>query len=243
MPSTRYKVWAWAGPVGAGAMQSVHIAVAGVAKKATAGMPHSVAAELICGNLARSLLLPTPPSFIVEDSVGTPHHVSLNFALSGQNLPPADPSALVAAHHGLACGIVVFDAWIVNPDRHNANLAFDQSTGKVMIFDHSHAFIGASSNVDDWLSTNAGQLGVGGHCLCPHLKDAVPMKAWLDRINAIPEFYVRDVIAESVSVGLPAGTATACSDFLLARRDQLLTLLKRNPGMFPNMPADALSQL
>ncbi|MCB9654160.1 MAG: hypothetical protein H6729_08540 [Deltaproteobacteria bacterium] len=51
-----------------------------------------VANELIAEHLARALLLPIPPGFIIEHK-GKPHYVSLNFNLSGEDLPPANPQA------------------------------------------------------------------------------------------------------------------------------------------------------
>src|SRR5262245_35107395 len=111
------------GPVGQGAMASVHVGVAGVAKPANPGVPYALAAELICGGLARAVMLPIPPTFFIENN-GTKYHVSLNFNLAGQQLPPANPAALMASHHALAWGIVLFDIWVLNDDRHANNLAF-----------------------------------------------------------------------------------------------------------------------
>jgi hypothetical protein len=223
-------------------MQSVHVGVAGVAKKANPGMPHAVATELLCANLARSLLLPVPPSFIVEDGAGVPYHVSLNFALAGQNLPPADTAALVAAHPHLACGIVMFDVWVGNIDRHNGNIAFDQIGNKVNVFDHSHAFA-SGVDVAAWLNANLGQIGIGGHCLCPHIQDVTPMVDWHARIAGVPEFFIRGAVKEMTTVGLPQPMETPCADHLVHRRGQLINLLKANAAMFPNVPAAQWAQI
>src|SRR5438128_655766 len=138
MPATSYKIWAMGAAVGQGAMASLHVGVAGVAKAANAGEPYAVASELICGYLARAVLLPIPPGFIIENA-GVKHHVSLNFNLAGQALPPANAAAIVANHPSLAWGIVLFDVWVLNGDRHNGNIAYDQPSNRVQIFDHSHA--------------------------------------------------------------------------------------------------------
>jgi hypothetical protein len=106
VPGTHYKVWAKGPRTGIGVTDSLHIGIAGVAKAASPGLPFSVANELICGHLARAILLPVPPGFIIEDG-GIPHHVSLNFNLAGHNLPPADAAAVVANHSRLATGILV----------------------------------------------------------------------------------------------------------------------------------------
>jgi hypothetical protein len=49
------------------------------------------------------MMLPIPPSFLIEKE-GKPHHVSLNFNLAGQSLPPVDAAAMVSAHPKLAVG-------------------------------------------------------------------------------------------------------------------------------------------
>jgi hypothetical protein len=100
-------------PVDSGATQSFHVGVAGVAKGNAAGLPFVVTNELLCGHLARVLLPPVPPGFIIDHN-GTPHYVSLNFNLAGEDLPPADPGAIANARPDLACGIVLFDIWMVN---------------------------------------------------------------------------------------------------------------------------------
>jgi hypothetical protein len=84
-------------------------AAQGVAKRATADHPFTVANEYVCGQLGRLLGLPIPPGFTVVAG-GTVYHVSMDFNLAGQALPPADAAALVAHDPDLASGIVVFDA-------------------------------------------------------------------------------------------------------------------------------------
>src|SRR5262249_23482686 len=137
MPATRYKIWQIGAAVGDGATHSFHVGVAGIAKGASVDLPYVVANELLCNLLARSIFLPTPPGFIIEHN-NQPHYVSLNFNLAGHDLPPADAAALVANHPRLACGIVLFDMWVVNDDRHGRNIVFDTASNKVEVFDHSH---------------------------------------------------------------------------------------------------------
>lgn len=237
MLATRFKVWGWGGAVGQGAMASVRVGVAGVAKKANAGLPYVVASELLCANLARHILLPVPPSFVIQNDDGIPYHVSLNFALAGENLPPADAPAIAAALPSLAWGTVIFDIWVGNSDRHNGNLAFDSAKSALMLFDHSHAFIGGA-NVNAWLVGNAGQLGIGGHCLAPLVSDVQLISSWIERINAIPEFYIRGLLEECVTVGLPDAEVNGCLQHLLTRRQHLLALIKAHPANFPAVPAN-----
>src|SRR5690348_5320474 len=59
--ASRYKVWAWGGPVGLGVTGSVYVSMSAVAKKATPVEPYIVGNELVCNMVARALLLPCPP--------------------------------------------------------------------------------------------------------------------------------------------------------------------------------------
>jgi len=233
MPATRYKIWAKGNHVGRGAMESLHVGIAGVAKKANAGLPFAVANELICGHLARAILLPVPPGFIIEQD-GAPWYVSLNFNLAGEDLPPVNAGALIRAQPRVACGIVLFDIWVVNIDRNNVNLAFDQSTNRVQIFDHGHAFY-HTTNGQAYLQERRDQLGVAGHCLIGELNSVSEAMDWLRRIRSVPEFYIKEVVQAAVEVGLPSQDRVFCTDYLLDRRERLVTLLKANRTSFPKV--------
>lgn len=212
-------------------MQSKHIGIAGIAKCSTPNMPHTVASELLCGNLARILFLPVPPSFIVQDNENLPHHVSLNFAVAGESLPPVDPIAVVSHDPILACGIVLFDIWIGNKDRHNGNMAFDAQTRTITLFDHSHAFL-AGQDPTQWLNDNQDSIGIGNHCLVPHISNIKPFIAWNQKVSQIPEFFILEAVRECVKVGFPAELENVCASHLLERRKKLLDLIKRNSGLF-----------
>lgn len=230
MPATRYKIWQVGNPVGRGVTGSFHVGVAGIAKTAKDGPPPIVANELICSHLARAILLPIPPGFLIENE-GTTCYVSLNFNLAGEDLPPADPAAIVAQHPRLACGIVLFDIWLLNGDRHRKNLAHDQATGRVQVFDHSHAFfIGTDGKAH--LDKHRDHLGIRKHCLAGELRSFDGMREWSERIESIPEFYIRDVLAAAVEVGLPKTDKEYCTDYLLRRRDRLLKLVRDNRDCF-----------
>ncbi len=125
MPATKYKVWAVGAPLGVGATGALHIGIAGIAKPNSAALPLVVANELVCGLLAKAILLPSPPGFIIEHN-SQPYYVSLNFNLAGVALPPADVKKLVASQPELASGVLLFDAWVANGDRHRANIAYDE---------------------------------------------------------------------------------------------------------------------
>lgn len=219
--------------MGAGATGAMHVGVAGVAKPNSAGLPLVVANEWVCHMLARAILLPIPPGFII-DLNGQPHYVSLNFNLAGLALPPADTALIVASHPELAAGIVLFDVWVANGDRHAQNIHYDQTSDRVEIFDHSHA---SFSNDPANLATKTAQLAIGGHCLASELRSVAGMASWHTRINEIPEFYIRAAVEDAAEFGLPPDKVGPSSDFLLERRPRLLDLLKNNRAAFPRVDA------
>ena len=176
-----------------------------------------------------------PPGFLI-DKGGGPHHVSLNFNLAGQDLPPADAAAIVAAHAELAWGIVLFDAWVVNFDRHAGNIAFDATTNKVQVFDHSHAFCHA--NLEAHLNAQVNSLGIGGHCLAAEIMSASGFDTWLHRIASVPDYYIREVVESARAAGLPADKVTFCANFLLNRRNNLRNLVIANRAVFGKLPAN-----
>lgn len=242
MIATRFKVWGWGSEVGSGATRPLHVGVAGVAKQSPQERPYAVASELLCGNLARILLLPVPPSFIIENDTGIPHHVSLNFALAGENLPPVNPAAVVAHDNALACGIVLFDIWMGNSDRHAGNLAFDTTTNVVTIFDHSHAFL-SDQDAAAWLTRTENNIAIGGHCLAPHVRDVTDFVPWAQKISQVPEYYIRGLVSECVKVGLPAAMVDPCVAHLMTRRNQLLQLIKDNAALFHAADPTAIAAL
>lgn len=242
MFGTKFKIWGWGGPVGTGVMASLNVAVQGIAKRGSEDLPYTVPSELICANLARAIRLPVPPSLVVEDANGVPFHVSMNFVLAGQNLPPADAAAAVAHDASLCAGAVLFDLWICNGDRHAGNLAFDAAQGRMMLFDHSHALF-ASQDIDAWLARAQSAFNIGGHCLAAHLQRATDFASWNSRIAQVPEYFIEGLVEDAVEVGLPVGKVRACTDFLLHRRKNLLSILETGAHAFPQVPPSEWNQI
>jgi hypothetical protein len=222
-------------------MAAMNVAVFGVGKTGSAQLPLTVANELICADLARGVRLPVPPSFLVYKG-DEPYHVSLNFHLSGEDLPPANAGAIVADDPDLAWGLILFDAWICNRDRHAGNLAYDKATKRMTVFDHSHCFVasGATAGLDGL----RGSLAIGGHCLASQAKAVDGVRRWHARIMEVPEFYVREAVQQTVGVGpMTTDVASFCADFLLERRPRLVDLLKASKATFPNVPAEQWAAL
>jgi hypothetical protein len=236
MPATRYKVWQWGNAVGKGVTGAFHVGMAGIAKCSNPSMPYTVANELICGYLAHSVLLPIPSGFVMENQ-GKQYYVSMNFNLSGEDLPPANAKKITDNHPELSWGIILFDILIYNFDRHEENISYDSVARKVQIFDHSHAFIvghDADSAMGDFERRGASA-GIGGHCLARTISTLNGLKHWASRFSLIPDFYISEVVNSAKAVGLDSDLADYAIDFLLDRRTKLIPLIMANRAQFPNL--------
>lgn len=244
MPATRYKLWQKGSAVGSGVTGAFHVAMAGIAKCSCAGMPYTVANELICGYLARAVLLPMPPGFIMEDQ-GVPYYVSMNFNLAGQDLPPANPKKITDRNPSLSWGIILFDALIANFDRHDQNIFYDSVSGKVQIFDHSHAFItghDTDSAINEF-ERRRTSAGIGEHCLARTISTLDGLEEWAARFRSIPEFYIRDVVKSAKTVGFSDDLAKYATKILMDRKENLLELVLSNRSRFPSLAADLFDVL
>jgi hypothetical protein len=221
MPASKYKLIAVGPQAAASATAPVHVHLAGIAKKAIPGQPYIVANELVCSRIAGALLLPCPPGALMQKDVDT-YFFSFDFNIAGQALPPASASAVVSKFPRLAWGIIVFDAFVMNVDRHPANIAHDTSTDAVQIFDHSHAFMGPSADIDQTLTARQNDLAIGGHCLAA--------------VGLIPDYFIEGLIAAACDCGIPPDKKGSLITFVKHRRDNLKILFDASMNRFSKVP-------
>jgi len=164
----------------------------------------------------------------------------LNFNVSGLALPPVDPSVIVRENTSLSWGIILFDTLCMNADRHIWNISHNQSTNKIQVFDHSHAFVGTNGNVSATLAAGVDHLSIGGHCLVGQIQGVDGYQMWCDRIKTLPEFFIEGIVADACDVGILPAHKNECADSLLKRRDRIENLIKDNLGGFPNLPQGAI---
>ena len=232
MPVTNYKVLRWGSSIGHGVSHAQFVQVSGVAKTNSPEEPNIVASEFIAARLGQAILLPIPPAFIV-DRDGEPWFASLDFNLAGETLPPVTGPEIVAQFPGTSAGIVAFDVWIMNQDRHCRNLGYHSTSKRLQVFDHSRALMPFGSQ-RAFADQHRRNLGIGNkHCLAPHLVDPLAFTQWIDRIQAVPQYYIVEVLKEAVNVGLRQHNVNYILDLLLERRTLLPQLLKENRNSFP----------
>ncbi|MCP1851217.1 MULTISPECIES: HipA domain-containing protein [unclassified Bradyrhizobium] len=238
MSASKYKIWAVGSPLNDGVSDSVHVGLATVAKKANADEPNIVRNEVLCNLLARGLFLPCPPGALIENG-GEDYFCSLNFNLVGQSLPPTPIGTLVATNTELCWGILMFDVLVMNPDRHKRNLAYDRTTGRVQIFDHSRAFLPLKTTIDPMIALNSGGLGFTFHCLKAEISSMSGFEYWAARFKALPDYFIEQAVAEICAIGYPADKRTVTIDFLKHRRNNIDSIIKNNIGQFPKLPQPA----
>jgi hypothetical protein len=239
MARSAYTIWNWGDAVGQGAMASRRVGVAAVAKCATTEHPYAVMNEVLCGHLARGLCLPVPPGVLIQNSDDAVFHASLNFA--GESPPPADAKELTAQLPELAWGIVLFDFWIANPDRHAGNLTYYEETKKCFLFDHSHAFFNGQAGVMALKNQEEGF--IGGHCIAPHISSYRGFESWTTRIKNLPDYWIKEGLDQAIEVGLPPEEITYVQDFLETRRQKLRKLIFGRKDLFPLITEDDWKQI
>ena len=95
--------------------------------------------------------------------------------------------------------------------------------------------MGVGSDPKQQIEANKDRLGIGGHCLAQEVTSVDFAKKWAEKIQVVPEFYIREVVASAKEVGLPNEAEDFCVDNLFDRRKKLLTLIKDNERAFPKL--------
>lgn len=232
MPVTNYKILAWGAPVGEGVSGARYVNVSGVAKTNSEREPNIVASELIAARLGQAILLPIPPAFIV-DRDGAPWFASLNFNLAGESLPPVNGAQISDKFPSITAGIILFDIWIMNKDRHCRNLAYHNATERLQIFDHSRALM-PHQDQRAFAERHRTRLAIGPrHCLAPYIVDAHAFSLWFERIRGVPQYYLKAVLEDAIDVGLRADNVDFFLNMLVERRERLPQLIDENLQSFP----------
>lgn len=233
-------------PVGDGVSGAYYLEVSAIGKHSLMNR-WLVASEYICARLGGYIGLPIPPCAILETR-GTAAHPwfgSLSFSLTGQTLPPVDPSECVSDFLDISTGTVLFDIWIANSDRHNGNLSIDKTKTKhrFNVFDHSHALFGSEGTqrtsrlmnkfgIDELAETN----GANRHCLLDVLPSDSYFESWIHRIERTPSWLIDRVCQDTVDVGLLAsGDAKSARIFISHRANELRRMVEQNKHEFKSM--------
>lgn len=232
-------------PVGTGVSKSYWLELFAVGKR-TNHCRYFVANELIGARLGSFLGLPIPPFALLQMKGETEvWFSSVDYRLTGHSLPPIDPTDCVKEFPSLSTGIILFDLWIANTDRHTGNLNMDISPSKsprLNVFDHGHAlfsFDGESrlnNLLNEFAITEKTESGANRHCLLDELNTSDWFDDWYERIEALPKFVISDTCESLIEDGIlsdkEAGLATS---FLVKRQQNLRDLVRKNQGEFQSI--------
>jgi len=216
MPNVVYRIESVGRQLGIGVAGSRYVQLSAVAKD-NSHAPYCIPNELICGELGRFLRLPVPPMGIVSQPNSGPLFASLDFNLTGNSLPPVNVVRCVQELPRLSAGLVLFDIWVANCDRHPKNFSVDflASPAQMNVFDHSHALFGYASGGGErrlaelldrlgisWTTSNPVDSGRHRHCLLDVLDSDSELGFWINRIRCMPDFYVEEICHDAQPFGL-----------------------------------------
>jgi len=232
-----YEIEAW-GEQLTGACAPRRCTLSGVAKRDSKDAPYAVANEFICGRLGLLIGLPVPPGAVVVDDDGELAYVSLRFGPRGEPPPPINPQKFVEDNPSTVAGVIAFDCWIRNPDRHQHNLAYVRGEPRipVMVFDHSHALLGIQAGeAVQQLQETVDEPLISG-ILRRHVTSGREFGYWADRIRAVSSALIRDICRTVVHAdGITADECTAAAEFLIRRKDRVLEMIRASKGRMPNV--------
>jgi hypothetical protein len=241
--SGRYRIVYFGPSLGSGVSDGHLVSVDAVAKTNGPSAPYCVANELICAELGRLVALPVPPGGVVYAPDGKLFYASLNFNLTGNTLPPVNTTRCVKELPELSTGLLLFDILIANSDRHGRNFSvnFSSKPPQMNVFDHGHAMFGKDAGLgagrleklQDRLAISGGSRTAGNrHCLVDQIGSDVHFGHWLERIRAVPDFFIDELCREAVGLGCTEGEARAAAGFLKYRRLRLGQIIEANKKEF-----------
>lgn len=196
------------------------------AKAEEPDVPLMLANELICCRLAAAVGLPVLPGEIaIQPATDRRCWITPQIAIAGGSLPPPDPAAVVAQYPNIVAGMVAFDEWVRNDDRHSNNLLYDPRLG-LWLIDHEHSLAGPAGESLEHLKSAIGA-SVGYHEFRGPQLDAIALRFWAQRISMVHAETVDRAVNEAFERGLMKASARdGVRTFLLNRRKHVVKLVE-----------------
>ena len=241
---TVYRINSTIGPAGGGVTDAVIVEIWAYAKY-NPKYPYNVPNEMIAAGLGSILRLGIPPHGLFRDPSDSSkvYFGTVDFNEDRTKLPPMHLPDLVVKLPFESAGLLLFDVLIANPDRHPGNIAgnLSSSPGCIHVFDHGHALFGYQAfggiarltELEDRLGITGGSVTQQHrHCLLDLVTEPSHFEEWLSRIEAIPDFYIRELCQEQISFGIAPGEALKMEQFLCHRKRTIRDLVKGNKAEF-----------
>jgi hypothetical protein len=206
--------------------------------------PYLLANEWICGNIAQCLRLPIPP-FALMRSGPTAKGMFASLKYGSKKVTPddANPDRCFRNLPRLCTGILLFDIFVANSDRHSGNIKVDVPFDpKVIdIFDHDRALFGALENdgvkrlqdLLDRLGVGKGSVSGGNrHCFIDVVDTTDHFHEWLERISLIPDYFIDDICADAKGIPVGKDEIEMATTFLKYRKKKLSEIIANNKAEF-----------
>lgn len=234
-----YRVMHFGASIGIGVSGAIHLGIAAVGKPNSPANPYVLSNEVVAATIGQYLRLPIPPFCVITGPTGENHFASLSFNLVGGALPPIIPAQFYTEFEALVGALIAFDVYIANCDRHNGNLSADYGAHRFNVFDHSHCLLSGSPPLGSQRLARAetslvvdGSIGGGRHCLINELRSDRLFETALSRIESIPDWFIEEVVNDTVGYGITPAEANDLIGFLKNRRQQVRPIIAANKGVF-----------
>ena len=205
-----------------------------------------IANEWIAANICQFLRLPVPPFAIVrKKSRSTTMFISQSY--EGDSTPSdVNPANLYRGFPKETTGVVVFDIFIANCDRHGGNLKVDNplKPRQFHLIDHERALfyiykgegIKRLQGREDRLGISDGSQSADEyHCLIEELDSIEHLQFWIDRVASIPDWFIEDICEDVKKVACKSSECEYLKKFLKERKTKLQTLIQNNKSRFPRI--------
>lgn len=152
--------------------------------------------------------------------------------------PPADCELLVERLPELAMGVIVFDAWILNIDRHEGNLAFDQQTDQITLFDHGEALCNGEG--PSFMRARRDKIGFenGSNAIAIGINSWNFLDRWLSKLAEIDSQFIATTVRTVAAPYLSIDDAIELAFEIDRRRRTLWQLFDANAtkrDIFPSI--------
>lgn len=220
-----YAITAIEAAVGSGVTGTHFVSMEGVLKRDNTDFAYTVANEYVAGRLAAALGIPVPPGTVVQLDDGSMGYTMMKFGLKGDSPPPCDVADFVAARPHLAAGVVLFDSWVLNADRHSGNMAwYPAPKSAASFFDHGHALFGGVHAGEGLARINSHQMDsfLGHGKVIGELTTSEDLEYWIEAIQAIRDHVIKEACASLLGLGLTTkDERDRLQEILIVRRNAL----------------------
>jgi hypothetical protein len=225
--------------------------VGAIHKGAIAEKPYRFSNELICGSIAQFLRLPIPPFCVTEfweqegaKKKGELLFSSLDFNYERDSTPPPDFDLCVKHLEATCAGILLFDIFVLNPDRTRDNLWCDNPARpkRLMIYDHDAALLGCENDGIDRLKGLEDKLGLcfwlpnqqmtNWHPFLRKIESPAPFEEWYQKIATIPKWFLNETCEDATKFEISKSEAKSAARILLNRSRGLEDIVNRNRAEF-----------